>query len=326
MIQTIRNTDFEYFSASKKEHAIEVKDKNWIDSLFAIPTGKIYFAEQRLNNDLSIVQGSYNLDEHTSIDGVGEGALLEIQFNLSQHDIHYNNYLGNDQISPAQSGNIVYLSGTDNAAKIHFEKKISYNTFDIHLPIHLLDAYAGESKLMDTFIESIQGDYSSMLTPRRMPIDPKIVNTIADIKACPYEGLSRKIYLESKVYEIIAYLMHNGEKKASTVKLGKDDRDRIHYAAHLLREQLDLPMTIIELSRHVGVNQTKLKSGFREMFGTSVFGYLQEIKMHHAKQALLDTDISIQEIGYKLGYQNTSNFSIAFKKFHGCSPIKMRGR
>ncbi|MFD2967274.1 helix-turn-helix domain-containing protein [Sphingobacterium bambusae] len=325
MIETIRNTDFEDFTIPHPTKVGKDEPSYWSDSLFSTPNGPIHFAEQQLREELSIVQGRYELSKHTSIDGAGDGALLEIQFNLSQHDIHYQDNDGRELTSAAQSCNIVYLSVTDNAAKIHFKKDITYDTFDIHLPIGLLDVYAGESKLMDSFIQSIHLDRSSMLSAQRMSIDPKLFNCIVDIKACKLDGLSRKIYLESKVYELIALLTGNAEKSEPVCKLGKEDQERIHHAAILLREHIDSPVTIIELSRLVGINQTKLKYGFRELFGTTVFGYIQEIKMHQAKQELLDTDLSIQEIGYRLGYQNMSNFSIAFKKFYGYSPMKLRG-
>lgn len=200
---------------------------------------------------------------------------------------------------------------------IFFFKDISYHTFDIHLPLSLLDQYAGESKILDRFLSKIHRGISSKLTPNTIGISPAIYNSIQDIKACTYEGLTRKIYLESKAYELIALLYEDTKKQYSPQKLSPYDEESIHLAASIIRESLEEPLTIPQLARLAGINQTKLKSGFKVVFGNTVFGYLQDIRMHQAKRYLLDTQFSVQEIGIRLGYQNTSNFSNAFKKHWG---------
>lgn len=285
--------------------------------------GSIQYREQFLRQHMTIQEGTYQMQDDVKIAGKGNGDLLEIQFNLSDIGIYYRDSANKDQIAPARSGNIVYLSGDDNKASILFEKNVTYQTFDLHLPLSFLDHYAGESRLMDNFLSLVHHNISTKLAADKIGISPALYNAIQDARNCNFEGLTKRIYLESKAYEIVALLYeHTSNKKE--IALSKQDQEAIHKAAALIRDNIEQPFTILELSRMVGINQTKLKSGFKTMFNNTVFGYLQDIRMHQAKRYLLDTKLPIQEIALLLGYQNTSNFSIAFKKTHGYSPGKLR--
>lgn len=291
---------------------------------FAIPGGKLSFKEQILSAKMSILEAQYNMEDDVKIFGIGESSLLEIQINLSAKDIFYQNKSKKEQKTPARSANIQFLSAEDNQAAIYFQKDTSYHTFDVHLPLSLLDRYAGESRLVDDFLLNIHTDASALLSPKNLTISSGIYNVIRDIKTCTYGGLTRKIYLESKVYELIALLYEQSENRKQEFLLTPADEEKIHWVAHVIRDNLEKPLTILELARLVGINQTKLKAGFKSVFNNTVFGYLQEIRMHQAKKYLLDTKLSIQEIGMLLGYQSTSNFSAAFKKTQGYSPMKLR--
>lgn len=290
------------------------------------PKGQIQYNEELLPKALSIQESHYNMQDDVKIYGKGETALLEIQVNLSDKAICFQDKSQTTRITPERSVNIMYLAGDENEANIHFQKDTSYSTFDMHLPVDFLDQYAGESKLMDTFLMQIHKDVSGMFSQNMIGLTPGFYHIIQEIKQCKYQGLTRKIYLESKVYEAVALLCELAENPKEQYELGVHDQEKIHMAASIIRDNLERPCSIIDLARQVGVNQTKLKSGFKSMYGNTVFGYLQDIRMDHAKRYLLDTELSVQEIAMMLGYQNASNFSIAFKKIHGYSPIKMRGR
>lgn len=322
----ILGSDFSDFVSSTDEINASVNEENLTQVKLTTPKGNILYQEQVLRKNLSIQESHYYMQDDISISGKGDNALLEIQLNLSEKGIFYKDKSNREHIAPAKSGNMMFLSAEENQAKILFQKDISYNTFDIHLPLSMLDRYAGESKLMDSFIAQIHKDISGKFSKNKISISPAIYNAIQDIKTCTYEGLTRRIYLESKAYELIALLYENVENHKQNNELSAADQERIRLAASIIQDNLEKPFTIIELAHQVGINQTKLKTGFKVMFGNTVFGYLQDIRMHQAKRYLLDTQMSVQEIGMLLGYQNTSNFSIAFKKTHGYSPIKLRER
>jgi AraC-like DNA-binding protein len=301
---------------------IEIEDEK--DIKFVTPKGDILFHEHSITEELSIVQGNYQLHDDVSMTGRGDSSLLEMHFNLSNQKIGYINPGSVKDFAAPMSGNITFLSAEDNHAKIDFKKDIIYNTFDIHLPVNVLTKYEGESKVMDQFLNNIQTNNSTALAKGEIKIGAKIFSVIQDIKNCFYKGLTRKIYIESKIYELIALSHHDLDQQKEAINLNGSDVEKIKFAAQLIRENIDNPFTIVELARKIGVNQTKLKEGFKTVFGDTVFGYLQEIRMNNARHYLTDTSLSIQEISLLSGYQNVSNFSIAFKRIFGYPPTKLR--
>ncbi|MBL7753363.1 MAG: helix-turn-helix transcriptional regulator, partial [Chitinophagaceae bacterium] len=60
--------------------------------------------------------------------------------------------------------------------------------------------------------------------------------------------------------------------------------------------------------------------GFRELFGSSVYDFVQQERIRKAKLFLQEGRYSIQEIALELGFSNTSNFTNAFKRLTGQAP------
>ncbi|MEM9767477.1 MAG: AraC family transcriptional regulator [Cyanobacteria bacterium P01_D01_bin.71] len=143
---------------------------------------------------------------------------------------------------------------------------------------------------------------------------------------CPFQGLTRQIYLESKCYELVALKLE--QLKASDrpptvptpLPLEADDVERIHQARNILITRLDNPPSLLELARQVGMNDHKLKKGFRQIFGTTAFGCLLQYRLEHARQLLATGDMSVAEVAHQVGFANRSYFSKAFCKRFGLNP------
>jgi AraC-like DNA-binding protein len=74
----------------------------------------------------------------------------------------------------------------------------------------------------------------------------------------------------------------------------------------------------------VGLNEYKLKRGFKETFNTTVFGYLADQRLNLAQQYLRDTDKTAAEISAELGYCTPQHFNNAFKRKFGFTPYSVR--
>ncbi|PST84952.1 AraC family transcriptional regulator [Pedobacter yulinensis] len=326
---TFEGSDFSDFLASASRAEAEVPLAAWqsADRLELQTTkGQISFQETAVNRDITILQSNYQLRDDVTIFGKGESSLLELHINLSDHPIYFENKVLRKDIAPAMSGNITFLSPQENHAKIGFARGIDYHTFDVHLPHALLFGFSGECRLMDDFLRRIEKNECAVLSEEAVKVNTKMLRCIQAIRNCAYEGLTRRIYLESKILELIAF-MHEGAINGSHyLDLSSSDVERIRYAALLIRENINRPLTILDLARRIGMNQTKLKSAFKAVFNDTIFGYLQKARMGHARELLLDTDMSIQEISSLSGYNSLSNFSIAFKQTYGYPPNRLRGK
>ena len=78
------------------------------------------------------------------------------------------------------------------------------------------------------------------------------------------------------------------------------------------------------LAVKAGINEFKLKKGFRELFQTSPYQYRLRLCLAKAKELLIETDDTIDEIAAQIGFETYNGFSTAFKKAYLLSPTKYR--
>lgn len=141
---------------------------------------------------------------------------------------------------------------------------------------------------------------------------------------CPYQGLTQRLYLESKVWELMALVLNEVGSSTKTPSLAQplrpDDIERIHHASQILQTRLEQPPSLMELARLIGINDHKLKLGFREVFGTTVFGYLHELRLERSRQLLETGNFNVAEAARAVGYVNRSYFAAAFRRRYGMNP------
>ncbi|NJK96484.1 MAG: helix-turn-helix transcriptional regulator [Bacteroidales bacterium] len=104
----------------------------------------------------------------------------------------------------------------------------------------------------------------------------------------------------------------------------KDDLERFEFVRKYLIDHMDMPPSLRELAIKSGINEYKLKRGFKEAYNTTVFGYLSDYRLNIAKQRLESNWQSIAEIAYDLGYSSPQHFSKAFKEKFGHPPKAIR--
>jgi AraC-like DNA-binding protein len=155
-------------------------------------------------------------------------------------------------------------------------------------------------------------------------ITPAMRSILEQILHCPFQGKTKQIYLEGKCLELIALkleqLKDRDQQTGMPYPLKSDDVDRIHLAKTILTTRLDNPPSLMELARRVSLNDYKLKIGFRQVFGTTVFGYLHQYRMEKARQLLIEQRMNVKEVAQAIGYANQSRFAVAFRKQFGVNP------
>ncbi|TIH12829.1 AraC family transcriptional regulator [Marinifilum sp. JC120] len=157
------------------------------------------------------------------------------------------------------------------------------------------------------------------------PRNPAKQHLLTQIIQCQYEGGLRKLFLESKVMDLLSIQLHDYIKSETNTHpasqpLRPDDVERIREASNFLISDLENPPSLRELAIHVGINERKLKNGFRQVYDTSVFGYFREFRMQKAYELLQQGNQNVTEVAYVIGYQNLSHFSNAFRKRFGLLP------
>jgi AraC-like DNA-binding protein len=108
------------------------------------------------------------------------------------------------------------------------------------------------------------------------------------------------------------------------VSIDNDEIQRMMDAEALLVKDFSVPApTIPELARHTAMSETKFKNQFRKIYQSGPYEYFQKNRMQRARYLLLTRKYSVKETGQQLGFNNLSNFTIAFKKEFGILPSEV---
>ncbi len=141
-------------------------------------------------------------------------------------------------------------------------------------------------------------------------------------------GLSQRLSLQSKATELMLWAFENydddqcAETKKSPVE--KSDVEIIRRAADLISCHISTPLNVAHLAEKVGTNTNKLQNGFKSLFGATVNGYVQRLRLEKTCYYLESTDLNISEIVTKIGLSNHGYHSRMFKNEYGLTPKDYR--
>ncbi|MFH7001798.1 helix-turn-helix domain-containing protein [Flavobacterium bizetiae] len=129
-------------------------------------------------------------------------------------------------------------------------------------------------------------------------------------------------FLRIKAEELICRLLIELEKRDTKqlYTLNSSDIEKIYKVKQQMLENLSIPPVINDLAIAANMSPTKLKNLFKQIFGNSIFNYYQEFRMKEAAILLKQGNLSVSDVGYKLGFTNLSHFSKVFATHTGVKP------
>ncbi|MBL0743101.1 helix-turn-helix domain-containing protein [Chryseolinea lacunae] len=221
--------------------------------------------------------------------------------------------------------NLMYSQGFDMTVQ---NKTAEIETFGIQFPKDTFIAYTqNTTPELEKFSNDVLAGRSVMLSPHWGAIDPGIQTAIQQILHNAYTGDVKKMFLLSKSVELLVLSAEACTKpvvRGEPFLKSKTDKEKIIAVRDLVNARAHCPPNLSEIARAVGLNEYKLKRGFKEIFDTTVFGYLTAQRLHLAERYLRDTRKTAAEISSELGYATPQHFNNAFKKKFGMTPFAVR--
>lgn len=160
--------------------------------------------------------------------------------------------------------------------------------------------------------------------------DSAVLGILKNILECPFEGEMKIAYLKEHIRALFTLqLFHFSAMTAVTpmfndISLSTRDREVLQSVRDYIDQNFLNPNSLESLSKQFGVNEFKLKVGFKALFETSPIRYLQHKRLAYALALLRDTDKSIKEIAHEIGYSHAANFTTAFVRAFGKPPQQLR--
>lgn len=208
------------------------------------------------------------------------------------------------------------LTATKNTTRTFFELNMSDDFFK--------QLFTDESDFLKRFRDNIFLQTPSFdFTADMLPAMYAIIN---DMKHPPYCGHLKVLYLEAKSIELFLLQVKQLDQRSSgsPIKLKPADVERLYAVKEYIDGHYDQPCSITGLARMAGINQMKLKNGFKELFHTTVFGYLSDVRMEEAKRLLLDEKLYVAEVADRIGFKHPQHFTTAFRKKFGMLPSALK--
>ncbi len=155
-------------------------------------------------------------------------------------------------------------------------------------------------------------------------VTPFMRQITKQILLCPYNEPARRFFFEAKAMELIFHKLKQIDSQAmqgdGALSGNRKNRDKIYLAEELLRNNMDNPPGLLELSRSVGLSRTQLLRDFQAIFNTSPYSHLRNMRLRKAKTILYEGETNITETAYLIGYSSASHFTKAFKQHFGMTP------
>ncbi|NNG10139.1 MAG: helix-turn-helix transcriptional regulator [Arenibacter sp.] len=156
-------------------------------------------------------------------------------------------------------------------------------------------------------------------------VSPAIAVVLSQVMNYNLHRSVKGLYIKGKVYELIS-LYFNKSQDADVEQcpflVDEDNVKRIRRAKEIVISRMAEPPSLQELSDEIGLSLKKLKEGFKQIYGDSVYSFLFDYKMEYARKMLESGKHNVNEVGLKVGYSTSSHFIAAFKKKYSTTPKK----
>jgi len=202
----------------------------------------------------------------------------------------------------------------------------SAGTYTRALSIQLSREWLAKFLRMETY-DTILEEYLSMKTSALLlePIKANYKIVLDELKTLDFHHPAIRTIAHNRIMVLIELFFTNLYEKRNLlthrIKANKQDIENIRKVEALITSDFTKPCPgIEELSRAASMSATKLKKLFKEIYDKPIYQYYQYYRMLKAKNMLLSGLYAVKQVAIILGYENVSNFTIAFKKVIGMMP------
>ncbi len=143
---------------------------------------------------------------------------------------------------------------------------------------------------------------------------------------CPFEGPAKRLLRRVRPSRSWPFSWACSHPRIPEIwqRQTKRSAKRLEEARRILDEEYSDPPSLLALARRVGLNDFKLKRGFRTLFETTVFGYVRRVRMEKALAMLQIGPFNVSEVATAAGYTCLGHFSVAFRKRFGIAPSDVK--
>ena len=290
--------------------------ENKIDKSIA----KGFFIETRADDGVFILTHQNDTQEVKTIEREIDSSFIQFHFCLKgESQFLFNN--GSYTLNVAEETSLL-LYNPERDLPIHLEVKP--NSWLVSVLISIKKFHGLFSQEAD-YITFLSGDNRDKKYYKDGKISPSMAIALNQLVNYNLNASIKNIYFKAKAYEILSlYFNRNEEADIEQCPFLVDESNvlKIRKAKDIVISRMAEPPSLQELADEIGLTLKKLKEGFKQIYGDSVFSFLLDYKMEVARKLLESGAHNVNEVGLKIGYSTSSHFIAAFKKKYGTTPKK----
>jgi AraC-like DNA-binding protein len=206
----------------------------------------------------------------------------------------------------------------------NLKKPGTYSFIDIFYPTEYMLLALKRYPSLHEFEKKLRCPHAILSHEKGLPLGAVSTDLLYKILHAPFSLTIKQFHID-----IIKEILYEMFKQATTtvqtnLKFSAQKIEAIRAAKEFIDASIPNHFSISKIARRIGVNERILKVGFRELYGMGLYTYLQSQILMIAKKQLEETNKAVKEIAFDVGYQKANNFSAAFKKKFGKSPVEWR--
>ncbi len=158
--------------------------------------------------------------------------------------------------------------------------------------------------------------------------DPPLSSIEQDVERGGYEtaGLLERMIADPDGHfdDVVVRATHIVTRRSTDIYATDDAY--ISAALRYIHENADHRLCVEDIVARVPLSRRLLETRFRHVTGTSVYAYIQSVRIDKFAAALLEKDDSVADLALRMGFPDYKNISRAFRRIKGCTPSEYRER
>lgn len=223
---------------------------------------------------------------------------------------------------PLQEENALLLYNPQRDLPLHITVSRNSWILTVLLPIEKFHSLFSAEANFITFLSDENKDRKYYKETHISPSMAVVLNQLMNYNLHPSV---KPLYFKGKAYELLSLYFNRPadlDVEQCPFLADEDNVVKIKRAKQIVINNMAEPPTLQELADEINLPINKLKEGFKQIYGDSVFSFLFDYKMEVARQLLATGSHNVNEVGLKVGYSAASHFISAFKKKYGTTPKK----
>lgn len=249
---------------------------------------------------------------------------------ISEGSIAFSNSLDKEFTKLERFQNIIIGNDSETKSIYYFpnNERVRLNIIHVFAKEFMKKSNAQINSLEDSLLAIFNGEEENLPFKHIGNYNLKIADKIKALNKLKGSGVIKNLSIEGQLNLILAMQMleHENFNKETPLPHSLSVRDikKIHALTDFILDNISKTMTIQDLVSESGLSPKKLQAGFKLLYSQSINSYIRKIKLELSTDMLKNSDMTISEIVFAIGYKSRSYFSKIFSEYYDILPIEYR--